>query len=658
MKYRSDIDGIRAIAVLLVVLFHAGFTVFASGFIGVDIFFVISGFLIASIIKDRMDAGKFSFSDFYLRRLWRLQPAMLAMMAFCFVLASVFWLPEDYAPFLKSIKQTLLIVSNRYFGDETTAYAAPDSNAMLLLHTWSLSIEWQWYLFFPIIYYFFRKKTNERTIKYGSLLITVVGIAITWHYTSAQPTKTYYFFASRFFEFMLGVCVCIYLPLAKRVNTVALNIISLLAIIVIFTISFRTDVILGYPNVYTLAVCLSTAIVIFSGSRENILINNCLSFSPLVWLGKISYSLYLFHWPIFATLHYIGITHVYARLAGLCLSILLAVGSYYFVEKPYRKPRQSLKKTLIILLVAPLLAIIVLIPVSKHFDGFSYLRFGETLHHINSVLKETKLKQRQDCMNANVSGTDMACVVGDKTSSERAILMGDSHSNQYWNFFDVMGKNAKVAVDMKATSLCLAIPGVYHDDLYTYKGDHYQICHENVEKYYDAIRSHKYKYVIISQVWENYAAFRVRDHINDTPTQTESINIVTRATGQAVQAIIDAGAQPILVKSMFPMPENYLTCFYEHFKTRGEYEHQSCNPQPQINPAVWTEKMYATLQAKFPSLIVIDPKRVQCPDGICKTEINGIPLYRDVGHLNDYATKKLAESWLKQYGNPLIPPDR
>ncbi|MDO7161088.1 hypothetical protein Q5N85_19365, partial [Acinetobacter baumannii] len=154
------------------------------------------------------------------------------------------------------------------------------------------------------------------------------------------------------------------------------------------------------------------------------------------------------------TLHYIGITHVYARLAGLCLSILLAVGSYYFVEKPYRKPRQSLKKTLIILLVAPLLAIIVLIPVSKHFDGFSYLRFGETLHHINSVLKETKLKQRQDCMNANVSGTDMACVVGDKTSSERAILMGDSHSNQYWNFFDVMGKNAKVAVDMKATSLC------------------------------------------------------------------------------------------------------------------------------------------------------------------------------------------------------------
>ena len=179
MKYRSDIDGIRAIAVLLVVLFHAGFSLFASGFIGVDIFFVISGFLIASIIKDRMDAGHFSFSDFYLRRIWRLQPAMLTMMLLCVVIASLFWLPEDYASFLKSIKQTLLIVSNRYFGDETTAYAAPDSNAMLLLHTWSLSIEWQWYVFFPVIYYVIRKKTHERALNYLAPLLTIADDC--WH---------------------------------------------------------------------------------------------------------------------------------------------------------------------------------------------------------------------------------------------------------------------------------------------------------------------------------------------------------------------------------------------------------------------------------------------------------------------------------------------
>ena len=658
MKYRSDIDGIRAIAVLLVVLFHAGFSLFASGFIGVDIFFVISGFLIASIIKDRMDAGHFSFSDFYLRRIWRLQPAMLTMMLLCVVIASVFWLPEDYASFLKSIKQTLLIVSNRYFGDETTAYAAPDSNAMLLLHTWSLSIEWQWYVFFPVIYYVIRKKTHERVLNYLAPLLTIAGIYIAWHYSGAHPTKTYYFFASRLFEFMLGVCACIYLPMAQKINKTALNSLSFVAVAAILFVSVRSDVILGYPNAYTLIVCVSTAVLIFTGSQQNILTHKLLSFPPLVWLGTISYSLYLFHWPIFATLHYIGITSVYARVAGLGLAVLLAMGSYYFIEKPYRKPRQSLKKTLILLVVIPLIAIITLMSVSKRFDGFSYLRFGESLSHINNVLKETKIKQRQDCMNENVTGTDMACVVGDKTASEKALLMGDSHANQYWNFFDIMGKNAHVAVDMKATSLCLAIPRVYHDDLYTYKGDYYRVCHENVKKYYEAIRNHKYKYVIISQVWENYAAFRVRSQIGDSPSPAKSINILTRVTEQAIQDILDAGAQPVLVKTMFPMPKDFLTCFYEHFKTRGEYEHQTCNPNPQINKSVWTEPFFATLQARFPSLIIVDPKNVQCPDGLCRTEIEGIPLYRDVGHLNDYATKTLGEAYLQQFGNPLKTPGR
>ena len=168
----------------------------------------------------------------------------------------------------------------------------------------------------------------------------------------------------------------------------------------------------------------------------------------------------------------------------------------FFIEKPYRTPRLSLKKSLALLVLLPLLLVISFIPLSKRYDTFSHLRFGNDLSHINDVLKSTKLEQRQDCMNENVSGTDMACVVGDKSSDQKALLMGDSHSNQYWNFFDVMGKNAHIAVDMKATSLCLAIPNIYHADMYTYKGDFYKMCRENVEQYYAAIQQHKYKFVI------------------------------------------------------------------------------------------------------------------------------------------------------------------
>ena len=185
MKYRNDIDGLRAIAVMLVIVFHAGLSVFPAGFIGVDVFFVISGFLIANIIKNGIEQKAFSFTQFYLRRVWRLLPAMVTMILFAFVLASIFYLPADYAPFLKSVKQTFLIVSNRYFGKETSAYAAPDADSMLLLHTWSLSVEWQWYLIFPLAYYLLQKKVSNRSIMLCAPVLTLIALSITFHYTTA-----------------------------------------------------------------------------------------------------------------------------------------------------------------------------------------------------------------------------------------------------------------------------------------------------------------------------------------------------------------------------------------------------------------------------------------------------------------------------------------
>ena len=653
MFYRSDIDGLRAIAVLLVLFFHAGFTLFPSGFIGVDIFFVISGFLIASIIKNKLETKSFSFTDFYLRRIWRLQPAMLAMLVFSFIIASLLYLPEDYSAFLKSLQKSLFFVSNRYFSDVTSAYAAPDSNAMLLLHTWSLAVEWQWYLFFPAIYYFLSKKLNHKKQLILCLVLILLTFGVTWHYIYNQPTKTYYFFASRIFEFLIGMSACFIIPHAHKASKISLSFLSAIAFVTIVIIALTKNITPGYPNGYTLLVCLSTAAIIIAGSKESNPINRVLSFGPLVWTGKLSYSLYLFHWPIFAALHYVGITSLTARLAGLCLALILAIGCYYFIEKPYRTPRFTLKKSLALLVLLPLLLVISFTPLSKRYDTFSHFRFGNDLSHINDVLKSTKLEQRQDCMNENVSGTDMACVVGDKSSDQKALLMGDSHSNQYWNFFDVMGKNAHIAVDMKATSLCLAIPNIYHADMYTYKGDFYKMCRENVEHYYAAIEQHKYKFVIISEVWQNYPSFNVRNNLQDQLSPAESIEVISASLDGAIQTIIQSGAKPVLIKTMFGMPENYLTCFYEHFKTRKAYSPGSCNPAPSPVTNNWTDQLFAALQRKYPELIVIDPKDAQCQNGKCNTEIEGIPLYRDVGHLNDYASEKLGEIYLKRYGNPL-----
>lgn len=148
--YRPEIDGLRAIAVLLVLTYHAGLSIFPAGFIGVDIFFVISGFLTTSIVLNAIDRGKFSFFEFYKRRIWRLQPAVIALMGITLISATVFYLPDDYRAFIKSERAVSQFVANQFFAHETSGYATADSAGWLLLHTWSLAIEWQWYLILPL----------------------------------------------------------------------------------------------------------------------------------------------------------------------------------------------------------------------------------------------------------------------------------------------------------------------------------------------------------------------------------------------------------------------------------------------------------------------------------------------------------------------------
>ncbi|SCY78572.1 acyltransferase family protein, partial [Legionella micdadei] len=145
MKYRPDVDGLRAVAILFVLFFHSGLKLFPSGFVGVDLFFVISGFLITSIIHESIQNNHFSFIEFYNRRLWRLQPVFICLLVVVTLLALLFYLPDDLVQYAKSARKTSIFTSNSYFSRVTTGYFAADSNQLPLLHTWSLSIEWQCY---------------------------------------------------------------------------------------------------------------------------------------------------------------------------------------------------------------------------------------------------------------------------------------------------------------------------------------------------------------------------------------------------------------------------------------------------------------------------------------------------------------------------------
>ncbi|MBH0128423.1 acyltransferase [Enterobacter sp. SECR18-0236] len=149
-KYRTDIDGLRAIAVSVVILFHLGIGYFPSGFIGVDIFFVISGYLITGVILSSLKEGTFSYSDFFVRRLWRIQPALILVGIVTLLASSVLFVSPDYLDYLKSAKYNTLLIANQYFSRQSVAYATPESDIFPLLHTWSLAVEWQWYIFLPL----------------------------------------------------------------------------------------------------------------------------------------------------------------------------------------------------------------------------------------------------------------------------------------------------------------------------------------------------------------------------------------------------------------------------------------------------------------------------------------------------------------------------
>ena len=215
-SYRGDIDGLRSMAVILVIFFHAGSNLFPSGFIGVDLFFVISGYLMSGIILTQVGENNFRITEFFSRRLWRIQPALIVVSLAALIAASLLYVVPDYIDFLKSAKYNSLFLSNQFFAKQSVAYATPQSDFFPLLHTWSLSIEWQWYLFLPLIVLagwaifrrlgVFKLAQKQRTILTILLwaLVTFALAAVSLHLSQHSPGESYYFLLTRAFEFTAG----------------------------------------------------------------------------------------------------------------------------------------------------------------------------------------------------------------------------------------------------------------------------------------------------------------------------------------------------------------------------------------------------------------------------------------------------------------------
>jgi peptidoglycan/LPS O-acetylase OafA/YrhL len=334
-NYRPDIDGLRAIAVLSVVFYHAGFKVFSGGFVGVDVFFVISGFLITRLMVGELARGRFTFASFYVRRARRIFPAFFFTMVISFAAAFVLMPPEHMRKFAGSLIYAALSLANIYFYRESGYF---DTEAVFkpLLHTWSLSVEEQFYLFWPLLLVLLSARKSKWD---APAVMTILGvISLIWAERSmTKQSAAFYFPQFRVVEFAVGA-IMVWLADFTPPSKAVLEIVLLAGLALIAYPIFMFDTHTAFPGVHALVPCLGAALAIFAGRARfaGTLLNNPIS----VWLGLISYSLYLIHWPLIVFYKYYRIDEL--NLLEQCALVFAAVAAaalmYVFVETPFRRP--------------------------------------------------------------------------------------------------------------------------------------------------------------------------------------------------------------------------------------------------------------------------------------------------------------------------------
>lgn len=352
VAYRREIDGLRALAVLPVIFFHAGFERFAGGFVGVDVFFVISGYLITSIILAEIKAGTFSIGTFYERRARRILPALFLVMAVCVPIATLLLLPQDLQDFAESVAAVSVFSSNILFTLESGYFDAA-AEQKPLLHTWSLAVEEQFYLVFPLLLLVVWKYGHRHQARIF-LAIAILSLVFAQRSVNAEHAGAFYLLPARGWELLIGCLIAFRFPPGSRPNwpTIAAESLSVVGIGMLLYAIFFFDKNTPFPGGFALVPTIGTALLIIFASPDTT-VGKILGNRLFVGLGLVSYSAYLWHQPLIAFARYRNLTEPSpATMLVLCaLSLLLAYLSWRFVERPFRRKGRFSRKQVAVMAV-------------------------------------------------------------------------------------------------------------------------------------------------------------------------------------------------------------------------------------------------------------------------------------------------------------------
>ena len=432
-KYRADIDGLRAIAVLSVVLFHAFPKLLTGGFTGVDVFFVISGFLISSIIFENSYNNKFNFIEFYSRRIKRIFPALITVLISSYILAWFILLDTEFKQLGFHIFGGASFTSNLILWNEAS-YFDTSADSKPLLHLWSLGIEEQFYIFWPLLIVFFNKNKN---IYIPILIIILASFIYNFLNIKIDPTATFYSLFTRLWELASGgLLAWLLITNNNNKNNYSIdnqkfnqlnNLLSIIGLILLIYSFYRINNNLSFPGKWAIIPVLGSILIIYSG--PNALINKyILSNKFLVWIGLISFPLYLWHWPLitFTRILYSNQVDPQLMIGVLFLSTFLAWFTYRFIEKPIRHSSLKLSKILFILFILLLVGIV----------GYTtYLLNGiparNVHYHNQALIGHTKISSDENFVNGcGISKPEEMSVFEvcghDKRGNVKYAIMGDS----------------------------------------------------------------------------------------------------------------------------------------------------------------------------------------------------------------------------------------
>ena len=633
--YRRDIDALRGLAVLLVLFNHIGIKAASAGFIGVDVFFVISGFLITShIIKD-IQLQTFSLKNFYLRRMRRIFPALVVVLFFCSIAAYFLLLPLDLKNYTQSLVATVFSISNIYFWKYIhVGYFSTDASILPLLHTWSLGVEEQFYIVWPLFLLALVKLFSEKRL----LLITAcsaVGSFILYYLLRNNMMFTYYSTITRAFELLLGACLALSFEKENLIDNQYVNhMMSIFGLaLIVYSGCLLTEK--DYPGFNIILPCIGTVLLIFSGRNQTApgIVNKVLANRMLVSIGLLSYSLYLWHWPIIAYFNYFKISiNLISGLLIIIVSVLLSFFTWKFVECPFRYQYTFLfNKTVALLCVSPAMfaAIFCLLALKNSNFGYNQIPFeqfqaAEDYYGI--------LKKEFGCIDNKEGAKNLPskklCRIGDLSSKRVSVLLvGDSHAEALVGMLNVMLKEKHLQSYVATQSGSPFILG----DIANWRDNNPMDRNRLLKK---IIEKNKYDYVVMAGFWDYYP-----------------LDILEKGLREAIKFVIKNGKRPVVFFDNPPLIHILKTCglpkvsFGYCFSERNQIE----KIQEKSKKIIWG------LKKEFPEIILIDPSKVICDKGKCYSSRNSVPLYSSDGensHLSFAGSTLIGRLYLKKYGNP------